>query len=61
MIEKLNATVRELLRDPAVVQRMRELNFTDLPQTTPQQFAETVRSDAAKWGALVRSLHLQTD
>lgn len=61
VIARLNATVRDLLRDPGVVQRMRDLNFTDLPLTTPEQFAETVRVDAQKWGDLVRSLNLQVD
>lgn len=59
VIERLNTTVRELLREPATVQRMREFNFTDLPLTTPEQFGETVRIDAVKWGELVRSLNLQ--
>lgn len=61
IVAKVNDAVRELMRDPATVQRLRELNFTDLPTPTPEQFAETVRTDAAQWGALVRSLNLQLE
>ena len=61
VVERLNTTVLELMREPATVQRMREFNFTDLPLTTPEQFAETVRVDAIKWGELVRSLNLQAE
>jgi len=61
VIDKLNATVRGLLREPDMIRRMSDLNITDLPQTTPQQFAEIVRADMGKWGKLVRSLNLQMD
>ncbi len=61
VVQRLNAAVQEMLREPATVERFRELNFTDLPQTTPEQFGETVRRDMAQWGELVRSLDLKLE
>lgn len=61
IIQRLNAAVQQILKEPATVERFREFNFTDLPQTTPEQFSETVRHDMAQWGELVRSLDLKLD
>jgi len=61
VVKKLNEAVNRALRDPAVVQRLRELNFTDLPQNTPEQFAATLRQDLRDWGALVKDIGLQPE
>ncbi|MBS75700.1 MULTISPECIES: tripartite tricarboxylate transporter substrate binding protein [unclassified Variovorax] len=61
IVKKLNEAVNRALRDPAVVQRLRELNFTDLPQNTPEQFAATLRQDLRDWGALVKDIGLQPE
>lgn len=61
IVQKLNAAVQEMLKEPATVERFREFNFTDLPPTTPEQFADTVRKDMAQWGELARSLNLALD
>ena len=58
VVKKLNEAVNQVLRDPAVVRRMHELNFTDLPQNTPEQFATTIRNDLRDWGALVKDIGL---
>lgn len=61
IVQKLNAALLEVLKDPVTVERMAEFNFADLPLTTPEQFAETVRKDAQAWGELARSLNLVID
>jgi tripartite-type tricarboxylate transporter receptor subunit TctC len=58
IVKKLNEAVNQALRDPAVVRRLRELNFTDLPQNTPEQFAATIQKDLHDWGALVKDIGL---
>lgn len=58
IVKKLNEAVNQVLRDPAVVRRMYELNFNDLPQNTPEQFATTIRNDLRDWGALVKDIGL---
>lgn len=61
IVHKLNAAVEEVLKEPATIERLRVLNATDLPQTTPEQFSEIVRHDLAQWGDLVRSLNLKLE
>jgi len=58
IVKKLNLAVNQVLKDPAVVQRLRELNFTDLPQNTSEQFAATIQKDLHDWGALVKDIGL---
>jgi tripartite-type tricarboxylate transporter receptor subunit TctC len=58
IVKKLNEAVNQALRDPALVRRMHELNFNDLPQNTPEQFAATIRQDLQDWGALVKDIGL---
>jgi tripartite-type tricarboxylate transporter receptor subunit TctC len=58
IVKKLNEAVNQALKDPAVVQRLRELNFTDLPQNTPEQFTATIQQDLRDWGALVKDIGL---
>jgi tripartite-type tricarboxylate transporter receptor subunit TctC len=59
IVNKLNEAVNATLKDPAFVQRMRELNFSDLPQTTPAQFAATIAQDLRDWAVLVQAIGLQ--
>ncbi len=61
IVKRLNEAVNQALKDPAVVQRMRELNFTDLPIETPEQFAATIQRDINDWGALVKTIGLSLD
>ncbi len=61
IVNKLNAALNAALQDPAVVQRMRDLNFVDLPLTTPAQFGETIAKDTRDWGVVVKSIGLQLD
>lgn len=61
IVAKLNEQVQRVLQDPALIQRMRELNFTELPLTTPQQFAQIVIQDQNDWGRLVKEIGIRLD
>ncbi|MBC7706081.1 MAG: tripartite tricarboxylate transporter substrate binding protein [Rhodoferax sp.] len=61
IIDKLNAAVRDMLTDPVMVARLRELNLTDLPLTKPEEFAATIHKDLNDWGVLVRTLNLKIE
>lgn len=61
IVAKLNEQVQRALQDPTLIQRMRELNFTDLPLTTPEQFAQVVRQDQKDWGRLVQEIGVKLD
>lgn len=59
VIAKLNATVRQILSDPAVVQQLQQQYGYDATPTTPEQLTALVKSDAAKWGRVVKSLGIK--
>lgn len=61
IVDKLNGVVRQILVDPAVVARFRELNLTDLPLTTPEEFAAIIRKELNDWGSLVRALEIKPE
>lgn len=61
IVNRLNRVVNAALKDPTVIQRMKELNFTDLPANTPEEFGATVRQDLSDWGALVKSVGVTLD
>jgi tripartite-type tricarboxylate transporter receptor subunit TctC len=60
-VRRLNEAINSAQRDPAVVKRLQELGFTDLPRTTPEEFGSTVRKDLQEWGALVKSVGISID
>ncbi|MFT3779123.1 MAG: tripartite tricarboxylate transporter substrate binding protein [Ottowia sp.] len=61
IVDKLNAAIVGALKDPAIVKRLHEMNFTDIPLTTPQQFSATLAQDLKDWSALVKSVGVTLD
>ena len=61
IVAKLNEAIQTALKDPVVAKRMLELNFTDLPLATPEQFKATVAKDLQDWTALIKSIGLTLD
>ncbi|MBX3620027.1 MAG: tripartite tricarboxylate transporter substrate binding protein [Rhizobacter sp.] len=61
IIEKLNATLNKLFKDPAILKKMRDLNFNELPANTPAQFAAQLDKDLQDWGALVKQIGVVLD
>jgi len=61
IVAKLNEAIQAALKDPTVAKRMHELNFTDLPLATPEQFKATVAKDLQDWTALIKSIGLTLD
>jgi tripartite-type tricarboxylate transporter receptor subunit TctC len=53
VVRKINADVNKVLADPDILQQMRALGFEPAPET-PEQFANEIRTDAKKYGELVR-------
>ena len=53
LLEKLNAAVNEAIRSPLFMQRFALIG--DEPAGgTPEQFADTIRKDSARWGEVVK-------
>ncbi len=61
IVDELNRAVSATLKDPAIIKRFNDMNFNDLPQTTPQSFADTIRKDLSDWRALVEAVGIKLD
>lgn len=58
IIDRVNAEVNEILRDPAVKQRLAEMGATTLGGTR-KQVADHLAAETAKWGNVVREAKIQ--
>ena len=54
IINKLNATLNEVLRDPEVVDRLQKLGVTPMPGT-PAQFGAAMKADLEEFGKVVKA------
>jgi tripartite-type tricarboxylate transporter receptor subunit TctC len=61
IVAKVNVEVNKALADPAIKERLAQLNIHDAPPNTPEQFAKNVRADLAGWGAVIRELDIKLD
>ena len=60
IIDRLNAEVVKTLNSPETKQKLREDGSTPLGGT-PQQFADFLKAEHAKWGAVVRDANIKLD
>ncbi|PZX26758.1 conserved exported hypothetical protein [Cupriavidus phytorum] len=60
IVQKLNAEINAILADPRIVKQHESLGATVAPGT-PAQFADLIRADAAKWGAVIKAGHISID
>ena len=54
-VDRLNAELVKILREPEIVERFRQ-GGSDVTSTTPKGFAALVHNDHEKWGEVVRRL-----
>jgi tripartite-type tricarboxylate transporter receptor subunit TctC len=60
IIDKLNREVVNAMAGPAVAERFRQQGV--MPQTnTPQQFAQVIREDFARWSKIIRAADIRLD
>jgi tripartite-type tricarboxylate transporter receptor subunit TctC len=60
IVDQLNAYLRELALDPDAGKRL-AANFVDPLVMTAPEFAELVKTDADKWGRIVREAGISID
>jgi tripartite-type tricarboxylate transporter receptor subunit TctC len=60
IIDKLNAEVAKALKRPEMLQRLKD-EGSDAIGGTPQQFTDFMKSEIAKWGAVVREAGIKLD
>jgi tripartite-type tricarboxylate transporter receptor subunit TctC len=60
ILDKLNAEIRKMLRDPAVKERFAQLAFTPVGDSR-EQFTAFVRSEITKWSKVARDSGAKAD
>jgi tripartite-type tricarboxylate transporter receptor subunit TctC len=60
IVVKLNAALHAALRHGPLLRQLEHEGLTPM-STTPEQYAQKVRSDAERWGQLVRGLNLKAN
>jgi tripartite-type tricarboxylate transporter receptor subunit TctC len=58
IIEKLNAGLNEVLRQPDVAERLKQLNV-EFRENTPDEFRAFVAAEIEKWGSVVREANIR--
>jgi len=60
VVTQLNHDINSVLNDPAVKQRISDLGLNASP-TTPEDFAQQIRRDYERWGALIQKAGIKGD
>ena len=58
IIDRLQAEVAQILQDPRVAQRIRDIGQIIPDSNTPEQFAAYMQRDLARWSKLASELHI---
>jgi len=60
VIQKLNAAYVAAMRDPAIVAKLRS-QYMEPDPGTPEQFAEFLKAERAKWGPIIQRAGIKVD
>ena len=61
VIGKINAEVRALFADQAFLDRAIVPSMFESMVSTPEQFAEFIKTDSAKWSKVLREANIRAD
>jgi len=61
VVERINSEVQKLLKRPDVIEKLALEGSTAAAEGTPKQFADYIRSEHQKWGALIREANIKLD
>jgi tripartite-type tricarboxylate transporter receptor subunit TctC len=61
IVDRLNAAINKSLADPAVTSSLQKAGIDPTPGSTPQQTAEFVKAELAKWAPIIKASGAQVD
>jgi tripartite-type tricarboxylate transporter receptor subunit TctC len=61
IVDRLNAAINESLADEAVFAHLQEVGIDPTPGSTPEQTAEFLKAELAKWTPIVKASGAQAD
>lgn len=60
-IRKLHAAAVAALRTPAIIEAMQARGELPTPSASPEEYAAFIRSETARWAAIIKPMNLQMD
>jgi tripartite-type tricarboxylate transporter receptor subunit TctC len=60
VIEKLNGTLAKILSSPDMKAKF-DVQSAEIVASTPEQFADLIKSESAKWGKVIREKQIRID
>ena len=61
IVERLTEAINKALADPAVFKRLQEAGVDPTPGSTPEQTAEFIKAELAKWAPIIKASGAQVD
>lgn len=61
VIEKINATVAQVISDPAVVEQVEKIGWQIVPPQPPADFGAFLAEEASRWGEVIEKAHVETN
>ena len=61
VIEKINATVAEVMSDPAVVEQVEKVGWQVVAPQSPAEFGAFLESEVKRWGEVVEKAKVETN
>lgn len=61
VVAKINAEAMRALKQPEVVQRLKTAGYEAAPENSPEQFADFIKAELAKWTKVVRESGAKVD
>ncbi len=58
VVMKINADVREVVAEPAIQEQFVKKQLYDPMTSSPEEFADFIRSETQRWGKVIREQHL---
>jgi tripartite-type tricarboxylate transporter receptor subunit TctC len=60
VVERVNAEMNKILRDPTVRDRLKQLGF-EVTGGTPAQFVQVVQREGERWSRVIREAHVKAE
>jgi tripartite-type tricarboxylate transporter receptor subunit TctC len=57
IVRKINADIEEALKDPAIVEKLKNLSC-DVVGGSPQQARDFMRQETERWGKVIKEAHI---
>ncbi len=61
IVQKLNTAVNQVLKDPEMLERLAQMNMSDPPIKTSEEFRQTIADDIDSWGQIIKTADIRIE